>query len=175
MLAQLFLTRGGVTCSFLAIPVIANLVPLANRSAKDTPVNSAEALRTSFLHFVEVNKANDVNGKLICLMQAGTDMLRIRDAAQALACFAMSDRIESDMHRALDIYRSTQKFDEHFVVRKWVDIAVGMSKVCDHAHPRTHTPLYYFSCGECLLLIPFPPVCMPQVLESSNASLLLIC
>ena len=108
-------------------------VKASSRSAKDTPIDSKDTLKERFLENMKLNKEAADGGewdfdssKFRSLLQAATDMMRIKDASQAINCFARSERIDNDMKLALDVASRSGEWTESFCVRKWHNIAVDM-------------------------------------------------
>lgn len=102
-------------------------VKTSSRSAKDASINARARLIELFNTYVNLNNAqNDENGRLISLMQASTDMLRINDAKSAMESFTNSERILQDMNQALDVYAAKGTFNQNILVRRWHNIAVDM-------------------------------------------------
>jgi hypothetical protein len=63
------------------------------------------------------------NTKLACMLRAGLELLKAFHASDALSLFLRSERIYQDMLLALD---RPDRWAEHFAVRQWIDIDVGM-------------------------------------------------
>lgn len=68
-------------------------------------------------------RGNEENDCIAAALRAGTDMLRVRTASQALNMLMQSERIYQDMKMALMI---PERFEENIVVRQWQDIDVDM-------------------------------------------------
>lgn len=56
-------------------------------------------------------------------MEAGTELLKFKNAEDILDNFCQSERIFQDMRLAKE---HLSRFEQHFVVRKWIDIDVDM-------------------------------------------------
>eukprot|EP00299_Pterocystis_sp_00344_P007174 c2196_g1_i1.p1 GENE.c2196_g1_i1~~c2196_g1_i1.p1 ORF type:complete len:357 (-),score=78.07 c2196_g1_i1:3-1073(-) len=101
-------------------------IKLSSRSFKDAPVTQT-AIRTKFLDLVAKSPDSSENTKLICMLQAGLDGLKVYDAYDAVMLMMRSERVCQDMLLALD---HLHRWRENIVVRQWVDIDVGMEFRC---------------------------------------------
>jgi len=68
---------------------------------------------------LQEKNAKDDNDKIVCLLEAGTYIQKMENAKQVLQMFSISERISQDMKLAMS---HTERFQEHFVVRKWEDL-----------------------------------------------------
>jgi len=93
-------------------------VKTSSRSAKDTGIFS-EKFKDLYRKYLREKKDKDENDKLICLLEAGTQVQKMENAKQVLQMFSISERISQDMKLAL---AHPDRFTEHFVIRQWVDL-----------------------------------------------------
>jgi len=121
------------------------------RSAKDTAVFDERldyrarlmitmALMISFLHLslsihpfhrfkslyrdrLSKKQEQSENDRIASLLEAAIEVLKVRNASEVLASFCCSERVYQDMLLAL---QHPQRFEQHFIVRKWVDIDPDM-------------------------------------------------
>ena len=97
-------------------------IKASSRSAKDAPTSVAR-LADIYRHELALCRAADDNTKLCCMLRAGLELLKAFSASDALDLFLRSERIYQDMLLALE---RPDRWDEHFAVRRWVNIDVGM-------------------------------------------------
>jgi len=97
-------------------------VKTSSRSAKDTGIYQTRFLE-KYRKFLSDRPSKQDNDKMVCLLQAGTEMLKIHNGREVLQTFCRSERVSQDMLLAMN---QKQQFREHFVIRKWVDIDVDM-------------------------------------------------
>jgi len=97
-------------------------VKTSSRSAKDTGVY-LEKFRTLYKTTLAKLPEKDDNDKIIALLEAGTYVQKMENAQQVLQMFSISERISQDMKLAL---AHPDRFKEHFVVRKWIDLDPSM-------------------------------------------------
>eukprot|EP00040_Diaphanoeca_grandis_P041754 m.263444 g.263444 ORF g.263444 m.263444 type:complete len:365 (+) comp50435_c0_seq1:183-1277(+) len=97
-------------------------IKASSRSAKDAPT-SQHTLSDMYKARLAVASDRTDNTKVICMLQAGLEMLKAYTAADALRLFMCSERLMQDMLLAL---QRPDRWVENFVVRQWVDIDVDM-------------------------------------------------
>jgi hypothetical protein len=97
-------------------------VKTSSRSAKDSPLATKQfkALYESYLRGASQPTENE---KIVCLLRAAFECLRVKSAAQVIDMFIKSERIYQDMALALE---NPSRFNENFVIRKFEDIDVDM-------------------------------------------------
>jgi len=95
-------------------------VKTSSRSAKDAPIVKKE-FKDIYLSLVNSigSAAPSFNEKLICMLHAATQCLKMKNVQQVLTSFLLSERIWQDMRIALEHKDSVP---EHFIVRQWVDL-----------------------------------------------------
>jgi hypothetical protein len=120
-------------------------VKTSSRSAKDFA--NHERLRAEFLKRLANLKTSqadqeegvDENTQMIAMSYASMELLRMRSAAQALEIFARSERIWNDMVLALACHdegaaaaaaAAAGSWEEHAVVRRWVNLEPDMEFRC---------------------------------------------
>eukprot|EP01102_Stenamoeba_stenopodia_P008490 TRINITY_DN2443_c0_g1_i1.p1 TRINITY_DN2443_c0_g1~~TRINITY_DN2443_c0_g1_i1.p1 ORF type:complete len:348 (-),score=92.64 TRINITY_DN2443_c0_g1_i1:24-1067(-) len=92
------------------------------RSAKDTAVFDAR-FRSLYRDRLSQKQERNENDKLASLLEAAIEILKVRSAAEVLLSFCTSERVYQDMLLAL---QHPERFEQHFIVRKWVDIDPDM-------------------------------------------------
>jgi hypothetical protein len=92
------------------------------RSAKDTTVFS-ESFRSLYRSFLLKKQDRSENSRIISLLEAGTEILKVRSAREVLQMFCRSERVHQDLTLALE---HPNRFEQNFVVRKWADIDVSL-------------------------------------------------
>ena len=101
-------------------------VKTSSRSAKDATIlvdSFTNDYRKQLKYLIHEQKQPDnLNNRLIALLQVATNQLKISSAREALWMFVHSERIAQDMRIALEL---PERFQENIVVRRWVDIDVG--------------------------------------------------
>mmetsp|Transcript_11467 Transcript_11467/g.12581 ORF Transcript_11467/g.12581 Transcript_11467/m.12581 type:complete len:342 (+) Transcript_11467:10-1035(+) len=97
-------------------------VKTSSRSAKDTVIYAAQ-FESVYKECLKKLKEQDMNAKVVALMQAGTLLLATKNAKELLENFVLSERVYIDMRVALNL---PEQFSENFAVRKWIDIDVDM-------------------------------------------------
>ncbi len=80
--------------------------------------------RETYKQYLSKRSTFEENDQLICLLHAAVEVLKIRDAQEVLSTFCRSERVSQDMKLALS--QAHKKFEEHFIVRKWIDIEPDM-------------------------------------------------
>ena len=97
-------------------------VKASSRSAKDAPTSRR---RLGELYHARLAAAADGtdNTKIVCMLQAGLEIMKVHTAAEALDLFSRSERIMQDMLLAR---QRPERWEESFAVRRWVDIPVDM-------------------------------------------------
>lgn len=101
-------------------------VKTSSRSAKDAPIyqKTFEDLYKCELKKVPHGTSCDQeNIQITCLLKAAFQALKMTSGDQVVNIFVMSERIYQDMLLAVEV---EQRFDENFVVRKFVEIDVDM-------------------------------------------------
>lgn len=93
-------------------------VKTSSRSAKDTGVYH-DKFKGLYHKYLKEKQIKDENDKIVSLLEAGTYVQKMENAQQVLQMFSISERISQDMKLAL---AHPERFKEHFVVRKWVDL-----------------------------------------------------
>ena len=100
-------------------------VKTSSRSAKDAPL-----VQTAFkeIYLSELDKfpltEHTENTKITCLLTAAFKVLRVKTASDVLDMFLRSERIYQDL--LLAAVNQKERYNEHFVIRKFVDIDVDM-------------------------------------------------
>ena len=100
-------------------------IKTSSRSAKDSPLATQKftQLYLEYYNCLAANEKASENEKLICLLRAAFQMLKIRTASDALNMFLKSERIYQDMLLAI---KMPHRFKENFVIRKFYEIDVDM-------------------------------------------------
>ena len=100
-------------------------VKTSSRSAKDAPLVQTR-FRELYLNelgsYSESERSENV--KITCLLKAAFVALRVKSAADVVDMFIRSERIYQDL--LLAAVNQVGRYNEHFVVRKFVDIDVDM-------------------------------------------------
>eukprot|EP01052_Picozoa_sp_SAG31_P017395 SAG31_NODE_1188_length_9481_cov_14.760819_4_plen_440_part_00 len=97
-------------------------IKASSRSAKDAPAAQA-SLVSSYLAKVAMKSEDTLSNRVRSMLEAGLEMMKVFAAADALALFWCSERINQDMELAL---ARPERWNQSFVVRRWVDIEVDM-------------------------------------------------
>lgn len=95
------------------------------RSAKDSPT-VGEAFRTlygQYLSQLEDEQKNSENEQIICILKAAFESLKVYKSERALEMLIRSERIYQDMLLASEV---PERFNQNFVIRKFVHIDVDM-------------------------------------------------
>ncbi|OWF45332.1 cell division cycle protein 123-like [Mizuhopecten yessoensis] len=101
-------------------------VKLSSRSAKDAPMLQSrlkDMYRQALGKFNETEQKQE-NTKIICLLQAAFDAMRVTCAADVIDMFVRSERVYQDL--LLAAINRPEVYDEHFVIRKFIPIDVDM-------------------------------------------------
>ena len=95
------------------------------RSAKDGPLfqHQFKDLYLEELKKLDEDERQSENNKVTCLLKAAFEALKVYTPAQVLDMFIRSERIYQDMMLAVN---NKERFNEHFVIRKFVQIEVDM-------------------------------------------------
>ena len=101
-------------------------VKSSSRSPKDATIAAANFRDTFLTKLEEKGRPSDDNEKVKALLETSVEMFKSTKATQVIETFASSQRIRDDMTLALE---QIQRFHEHFVVRRWVNIAIDMEFV----------------------------------------------
>ncbi|XP_060075112.1 cell division cycle protein 123 homolog [Ylistrum balloti] len=101
-------------------------VKLSSRSAKDAPMlqSRLKAMYKEILHKFQENEQKQENTKIICLLQAAFDAMRVTCATDVIDMFVRSERVYQDL--LLAAVNRPEVYDENFVIRKFVPIDVDM-------------------------------------------------
>lgn len=101
-------------------------VKLSSRSAKDAPMlqTRLKDMYKDALHKFPEEKQKEENTKIICLLQAAFDAMKVTCAADVIAMFVRSERVYQDL--LLAAVNRPEVYDENFVIRKFVPIDVDM-------------------------------------------------
>ncbi|XP_052091825.1 cell division cycle protein 123 homolog [Mytilus californianus] len=100
-------------------------VKLSSRSAKDAPLiqKRFKSLYINRLSAVEESEKGNENVKIMCLLQAGFDALRVKMSFDVIDMFIRSERVFQDLLLAV---KHKDNFNENFIIREFVDIDVDM-------------------------------------------------
>lgn len=100
-------------------------VKTSSRSAKDAPLvqNELKGLYRKELDAFPAAERSE-NIQITCLLKAAFIALRVKSAEEVVDMFLRSERIYQDM--ILAAVNQKDKYNEHFVIRKFVDIDVDM-------------------------------------------------
>ncbi|XP_046350121.2 cell division cycle protein 123-like [Haliotis rufescens] len=100
-------------------------VKTSSRSAKDAPMVQRRFKDVYHKYLMELpeDKQKNENIQITCLLKAGFEGLKVKTAEEVVDMILRSERIYQDMLLALEI---KGRFEENFVVRKFVDIDVDM-------------------------------------------------
>ena len=100
-------------------------VKTSSRSAKDAPMVQG---RFKELYLAELSTYPEddrtENSQIFCLLKAAFEALRVKTADDVIDMFIRSERIYQDL--LLAAVNQVEKYNEHFVIRKFVDIDVDM-------------------------------------------------
>eukprot|EP01124_Arcella_intermedia_P028267 TRINITY_DN5706_c0_g1_i1.p1 TRINITY_DN5706_c0_g1~~TRINITY_DN5706_c0_g1_i1.p1 ORF type:complete len:352 (-),score=88.10 TRINITY_DN5706_c0_g1_i1:21-1076(-) len=93
-------------------------VKTSSRSAKNTIGASLVSLYKSTLAEYQKQHAEELtlNQKLICLLRAGTEQMKVYSAKQCIEIFCRSERIHGDFEIAMKL---PERWQENFVIRRW--------------------------------------------------------
>lgn len=100
-------------------------VKTSSRSAKDAPLVQGR-FKELFLSELKTYPDKEIteNTKIFCLLKAAFVALRVKTADEVVDMFIRSERIYQDL--LLAAVNQVDKYEEHFVIRKFVDIDVDM-------------------------------------------------
>ncbi|RMZ92869.1 cell division cycle 123-like protein [Brachionus plicatilis] len=100
-------------------------VKTSSRSAKDSPLadKKLKDIYTNYLNELNEEEKVTENQKVICLLRAAFECLKVHKACQVLEMFFKSERIYQDMLLAIE---KIDRFRENFIVREFVPIDVDM-------------------------------------------------
>lgn len=100
-------------------------VKTSSRSAKDAPLvqQKFKELYMQELKAYPVDDQNE-NVKITCLLKAAFNALQVKTSDEVIDMFLRSERIYQDL--LLAAVNQKDKYNEHFVIRKFVDIDVDM-------------------------------------------------
>lgn len=100
-------------------------VKTSSRSAKDAPLvqNKFKELYKQELDSYAKTDQNE-NTQITCLLKAAFNALRVKTSTEVIDMFLRSERIYQDL--LLAAVNQKDKYNEHFVIRKFVDIDVDM-------------------------------------------------
>lgn len=100
-------------------------VKTSSRSAKDAPLvqNQLKELYCKELNAYPAPERSE-NIQITCLLKAAFAALRVKTAEKVVDMFVRSERIYQDL--LLAAVNQKDKYNEHFVIRKFVDIDVDM-------------------------------------------------
>lgn len=101
-------------------------VKTSSRSAKDAPLvqnKFRELYRNELDLYTSSDKCME-NVQITCLLKAAFIALRVKTAAEVVDMFMRSERIYQDM--LLAAVNQREKYNEHFVIRQFVNIDVDM-------------------------------------------------
>ncbi|KAK3587927.1 hypothetical protein CHS0354_014445 [Potamilus streckersoni] len=101
-------------------------VKTSSRSAKDAPLvqSKFKSLYSERLMTYSKEKRRDENIQIWCLLEAAFQALKVKNADEVIDMFLRSERIYQDL--LLAAVNQKEKYHEHFVIRKFVDIDVDM-------------------------------------------------
>ncbi|XP_033730566.1 cell division cycle protein 123-like [Pecten maximus] len=101
-------------------------VKLSSRSAKDAPMlqTRLKDMYKDALGTFEENEQKQENTKIICLLQAAFDAMRVTCADEVIDMFVRSERVYQDL--LLAAVNRPEVYDENFVIRKFIPIDVDM-------------------------------------------------
>jgi len=91
----------------------------SSRSPKDAPILLDKELRETWRKFVMEKNPRNENDRILSILEAGTNMLKVDNAKRAVDLCIHSKRMYADMKIALN---QNQRFKENFVIREHVDI-----------------------------------------------------
>lgn len=97
----------------------------SSRSAKDSPIASEKLARLfkDYVAELATNERTNENKRLICMLKAAFQCLKLTTAVECIDMFIRSERIYQDMLLAIAI---PHRFQENFVIRKFFEIDVDM-------------------------------------------------
>lgn len=101
-------------------------VKLSSRSAKDAPMlqTRLKDMYKEALGKFKEDEQKQENTKIICLLQAAFDAMRVSCAADVIDMFVRSERVYQDL--LLAAVNRPEVYDENFVIRKFIPIDVDM-------------------------------------------------
>eukprot|EP00128_Syssomonas_multiformis_P003760 Colp12_sorted_trinity150504_noHs@16938 len=106
-------------------------VKTSSRSAKDAAIAHERLVESYKAHCKKIsNPPYPINERIISVLHAGTQMLKCKDAADAMKMLTQSERIEQDMSLALEVFKRNGFWHEHLVIREWHDIEVSQEWRC---------------------------------------------
>lgn len=85
-------------------------VKTSSRSAKDSPA-TVDKLKQLYKHYLDLETEKTDNNKIICLLRAQTEAMKVREAKEAIQSMISSERIYQDMKIAL-MYQERYNFIE---------------------------------------------------------------
>lgn len=99
-------------------------VKTSSRSAKDAPMvqKRFKDLYQKYLSKSDEEGRKSENTQITCLLQAAFEAMKVDSACQVLDMFMRSERIYQDL--LLAAVNQKEVYNEHFVIRKFVDIDV---------------------------------------------------
>lgn len=105
-------------------------VKLSSRSAKDAPLiqKNFKTIYHEKLSSVPEEEKEAENTKITCLLQAAFDALKVKTGSDVIDMFIRSERVYQDL--LLAAVNQVDKYNENFVIRKFVDIDVDMEFRC---------------------------------------------
>lgn len=100
-------------------------VKTSSRSAKDAPLVQ-DRFRELYLRELNLfsEEERTENTRIMCLLKAAFEALRVKTAEEVIDMFIRSERIYQDL--LLAAVNQVAAYNEHFVIRKFVDIPVDM-------------------------------------------------
>lgn len=96
------------------------------RSPKDAPTSQAKLLSV-YETLVAQDEDKSENARLAHLLRAGLEVMRVREAKEAMALLTRSRRIWQDMTLAVE---NSERWNQHIIVRAWQDMDVDMEFRC---------------------------------------------
>jgi hypothetical protein len=105
------------------VPGAPVFIKASSRSPKDAPATQQKLVKTYRAFRAAQGGDNSDNAKLDAMLRAGLELLKIHAARECLDLFLRSERIAQDMLLAL---QHKERWNENFIVRRWVDIDVSM-------------------------------------------------
>eukprot|EP00286_Rhodomonas_abbreviata_P010173 CAMPEP_0181324830 /NCGR_PEP_ID=MMETSP1101-20121128/20581_1 /TAXON_ID=46948 /ORGANISM="Rhodomonas abbreviata, Strain Caron Lab Isolate" /LENGTH=374 /DNA_ID=CAMNT_0023433057 /DNA_START=77 /DNA_END=1198 /DNA_ORIENTATION=+ len=107
-------------------PTASVFIKTSCRSPKDAPTSQGK-LRDVYSAMVSADPDQSENARIAHLLRAGLEVMRVREANDALGLLTKSRRIWQDMTLALE---HKDRWNQHIIVRKWQDIDVDMEFRC---------------------------------------------
>lgn len=96
------------------------------RSAKDAPANQKNLVKY-YANFLAQADDNSDHSKIMCMLKAGLEVMKVRTAEEAVELLLRSERVAEDMSLALDAHsKNPGTWFQNLIARQWRDIDIDM-------------------------------------------------